>query len=219
MRACVPFLPVSCIQPSPPIMCPIVRQGPHRQPSDLSLTLGMENEDASPSTPSTPPILPALPITVTSLQSIMLACTSEVKTQTLPTCSATTALPTSTVIAVAADVAAFTSPASQITTASSSSTSQDSYTSVTVPVPLTSVISSGQQIVPAPCATATIAEPKAKCAKTKAQKDARPLKLNWERVEDGIIYCNMLYSGDLVEFHFSLADDRPEDVAHSMVCV
>ena len=70
-----------------------------------------------------------------------------------------------------------------------------------------------------PAQSTTVIKPKATGAKTKAQKDTRPLKLTWERVEDGIIYCNMLYRGDLVEFRFSLADDRPEDVAHSMVCV
>ncbi|XP_065178132.1 serine/threonine-protein kinase WNK3-like isoform X2 [Sycon ciliatum] len=181
---------------------------------------------AAPVLPATPSTVAPSSVTVPAASAAALPTSSVVKTQAYPTSAAVTTEPSATV-QVAPGVP--TSASNHVSVASSTSsttltdgngvqaaafkpTSGSTAPSSTVKQPLNSSATSNNA-----SSSSGTGKPRQKGTKAKVAKDVRPPRLAWERVEDGIVYCSLVNRGHTVEFHFSLDDDVPEDVAHSMV--
>eukprot|EP00117_Sycon_ciliatum_P034890 scpid15917/ scgid6143/ Serine/threonine-protein kinase WNK3; Protein kinase lysine-deficient 3; Protein kinase with no lysine 3 len=131
-----------------------------------------------------------------------------VKTQAQATSAAITDVPTSTTQA-APGVASSTASLNRSSTLSTLEASQTAVNvTAAASIPRSSSISSvgaGGQ--------GAGGKPRAK----KGVKEVRPMKLIWQRLHDGILHCSLSNRGNQVDFQFSLTDDKPDDIAKSMV--
>lgn len=55
-----------------------------------------------------------------------------------------------------------------------------------------------------------------KTGKKASQKDARPARLTWDSVVDGILNCRLWSRGQTVSFQFNLTE-KPDEIANNLV--